>query len=222
MGDKQNTILNKLILAYLFCYFMLIFGFPHLLTLILGAALCAVMMFKQKKFRLDIGVCLLAFCMIMHFTILYGKTGPFSMITYVPIVLYVVAHYAGCEIKDSIDVERKFVLLVMTLVLGHTIHGVINSALYLMGYHTTVRKWLDIWSQQIVAGTQQVVYFLPALAMFLPACIYMKKKKSVSIFVIAVTALFCYISLISKSRTSIMILGIVMCSQIVLYLILER
>lgn len=222
MKDKTQTLIFKAVVLYLFCYFTLIFDFPHILTLIFGAILCAAMLVTQKKFRLDVGVCLLTVSMVLHFTIMYGTSGLFSMITYVPIVIYVVAHYAGCSIKGQRDTEGKFLLLIFMLVFGHTIHGSINAGLYITGHFTTVRKWLDIWTQQIVAGTQQVVYFLPALAVLFPACVYWKKRKAVNTIWILATILFCYISLRSKSRISIVILAIIFCAQILLYLILER
>lgn len=222
MKDKTQTMIFGAVVLYLFCYFTLIFDFPHILTLVFGAVLCAAMLVTQKKFRLDIGVCLLAVSMMMHFTILYGTSGLFSMITYVPIVIYVVAHYAGCSIKGQKNTEEKFLLLILILVLGHTIHGSINAGLYITGHFTTVRKWLDIWTQQIVAGTQQVVYFLPALAVFFPACVYWKKRKAVNTVWILATILFCYISLRSKSRISIVILAVIFFAQVLLYLILER
>ena len=88
-------------------------------------------------------------------------------------------------------------------------------------YEYTVRIWADIWKDGYMAGTWQVVYFLPALAIMLPALIYWKENKIRNSVMLASAVFFLYISLASESRTSVLIFAIVIFAEIVLYLILE-
>ena len=59
MKDKTQTITFYGVCIFLFCYFLRIFNMPNELTLIAGAILCLVLLIQQKKFRIDLGICLL-------------------------------------------------------------------------------------------------------------------------------------------------------------------
>lgn len=212
-----------IVVLFLICYFMLFFDFPNLLTVIIGAVICLVLLVKQKKFRLDIGTCLLIITISSYFIIRYGIDEAFVMgLPYVGVLMYVLANYLSCEAKTKENSERLLFIIFFAVVLGYTIHGFLNSYMYLAGYRTEARRhWYDFWLNVYLPATEQVIYFLPILSMVFPAIIYFRKNKVLNIFILLSSAFFVYISWISDSRMSIFIFPLVFAAQVVLYIILE-
>ena len=149
MLNKVNTekINFCMVIIFLLCYFMLFFDFPNLLTVLIGAVICLVLLIKQKKFRLDIGICLLIITISSYFIIRYGIDEAFIMgLPYVGVLMYVLANYLSCEAKTKENNERLLFIIFFTVVLGYTIHGFLNSYMYLSGYRTEARRhWYDFW-----------------------------------------------------------------------------
>ena len=225
MLNKVNTekINFCMVIIFLLCYFMLFFDFPNLLTVLIGAVICLVLLIKQKKFRLDIGICLLIITISSYFIIRYGIDEAFIMgLPYVGVLMYVLANYLSCEAKTKENNERLLFIIFFTVVLGYTIHGFLNSYMYLSGYRTEARRhWYDFWLNVYLPATEQVIYFLPILSMVFPAIVYFGKNKVLNIFILLSSAFFVYISWISDSRMSIFIFPLVFAAQVVLYIILE-
>ena len=92
MKTKAEPIVFSLILIYLACYFMHLFRFPDLLMLVLGAIFCLILLLKQKKLRIDLGVCLLAITMFSYCIIVFGVRAIAIMMPYIPLVIYVLSH----------------------------------------------------------------------------------------------------------------------------------
>ena len=175
MDNKTKIEKTGVATVYIFllCYFMMLFDFPNKLTILFGSIICMVLLVKQRKFRLDLGICLLTATLASYFIIIEGAVRAFTMsLPYVGIVIYVLAHYLSCEVFQMDNREKKMMILTFVMITGVTIHGLLNSYLFLDGqfqYEYTVRIWADIWKDGYMAGTWQVVYFLPALAIMLPA-----------------------------------------------------
>jgi hypothetical protein len=105
--------------------------------------------------------------------------------------------------------EQKIYLLLMILVVGFSIHGILNSYMWYAGYAVPgTRRWPDFWSGGIVPGTQHAAYFIPAMVMFVPAVLYFRCNKIVNVIMVLLTAFFGYTSLSIKSRMSILIFAI--------------
>ena len=198
-------------------------NFPNTLTVVLGAILCMIMAVQQKCIRIDFGIVLLTFTMETYYVITNGTRGILFSILYIPLVLYVLGNYMAGGVKNSQNKNDKLLLLIMLLVTGYTIHGILNSYMWFAGYVVPgTRRWQDFWSGEIVPGTQHASYFLPALALFLPAILYFKEKKLINGLIILASTFFCYASLVTKSRGSLLIFVFVFCVQAVLYLFLEK
>jgi len=223
MKEKRETIFFDIVLVYLTCYFAKLFGFPDLLTLLLGASICVILLIKQKKFRIDIGVCLIAIMMFSYCIIVFGIRAIGIMMPYIPIVIYVLSHYVAKEIKIQREPEIQLKKLIYCLVFGHAIHGILNSCMYFAGYRGKAsRYWVDIWEQQMMPGTQLTIYYLAAFALLFPAIIFLKRKKWINSAILALTAFFVYASLATRTRTTLLVLILVFAGQMVLYAILER
>lgn len=222
---KTKSVMFCTVWVFLCCYFMQLFNFPNVLTILLGGSICLVLLIKQKCFRLDVGTILLTLTIASYFIIMYGKRAFTMSLPYVGVLIYVLANYLTCEVKESTENHEKYyVLLLYAIVAGYSLHGIINSFLFLDGQlqEGNVRLWMDIWENWYLPGTWQVIFFLPALSFVFPALVYFKNHKSVNILIFAASALFVYIALASKTRTPILAFPIVFCAQIVLYALLER
>ena len=130
--DKE-LILYTLILIYLTCYFIKLFGFPDLLMLVLGAVFCLILLLKQKKIRIDAGLCLLAITMFSYCIFKFGIRAIVIMMPYIPVVIYVLANYLAAEIKHRENAETKLLYIIYSLVFGYAVYGILNSCMYFAG-----------------------------------------------------------------------------------------
>lgn len=222
MKDKAQTITFYAVCVFLLCYFTRIFNMPNELTLIIGTILCLVLLIQQKKFRIDVGVCLLTISLASYYVIINGKSGLFYSILYIPIIIYELGNYMACVTSEKKDWKTKVYLLIMLLVVGFSIHGILNSYMWYAGYAVPgTRRWPDFWNGNIVPGTQHVAYFMPAMAMFIPAVLYFRNNKIVNIVVIVLTLFFGYTALSTRSRMTVLIFSIVVLVQLLLYMVYE-
>ena len=220
---EKGYILYALILVYLTCYFIQLFGFPDLLMLVLGAIFCLILLLKQKKLRVDLGVCLIAITMFSYCIVVFGIRAIVIMMPYVPVLMYVLSHYLSKEIKvhDKSGIELSKVIY--CLVFGHAVHGVLNSYLYFAGYRWEgTRYWMDVWQREIIPGTQLTLYYIPVFAVLFPALIYFTKKKGRNIMVILLSLFFVYASLATRTRTTLLVLALVFFIQGVIFVLLEK
>ena len=202
---------------------MRLFAFPNVLTVGVGAGLCLILLIQQKKLRIDLGICMLTLSMVSYYVIVNGVRGLFFMILYIPLVLYVLAEYTVCGIKEDKAFEKKLMLLIFAFVAGFAVYGILNSYMWYAGYVVPgTRRWQDFWTGEIVPGTQHKAYYLPVLAMFLPAVLYFKERKLVNAVLILLTAFFGYSSLATRSRMSVVIFALVFCLQALLFVLFER
>ena len=228
MRDKlQQKNIQKIfwvsVMFFLCCYFAMVFDFANRITILVGSIICLLIIKKQKRFRLDLNTCLLIITIGSYYLILYGTRAFTMSLPYVGILLYVLGNYLSSEVRQKDNYEKIYLMFLIVLIVGHTIHGALNSFLFLDGqlFENDIRVWMDIWMQITLPGTQQVVYFLPALAMVFPAIAYFKNRKVFSIVMLVSAAFFIYISMASQTRTSVLILPLVFAAQFVLYIILE-
>ena len=223
----QNKIKDISIVAlwlFLCCYFMQLFNFPNVLTLLFGGIAILVLMLKQKCIRVDLETLLIVTTIASYFIIVYGQRAFTMSLSYVSIVIFVLAHYLGNELKANKKSEYLYLAFVFAIVAGYSVRGSLNSCLFLDGqfqYPNTVRIWKDIWADWYMVGTWQALFFLPMLACVFPAIAYIRKWKFFSIILLAVAMFFVYISFASESRTSVMILAIIFFAQMFLGILLE-
>ena len=220
--DKES-IICALILVYLACYFTQLFGFPDLLMLVLGAVFCLILLLKQKRFRIDVGVCLIAITMFSYCIVVFGLRAIAIMMPYIPVLMYVLAHYLSKEIKSHDKSAMELSKLIDCLVFGHAVHGVLNSYLYFAGYRWEgTRYWMDVWQREIIPGTQLTLYYISVFAVLFPAILYFSKKVIRNTAVILLSVFFVYASLATRTRTTLLVLALVFFVQGVLFVILEK
>lgn len=218
-----QTIFWAAVTLFLCCYFVMLFDFPNRITIFIGSVICMMLMYQQKSFRLDLNTILLTVTISSYYIILYGTRAFTMSLPYVGILMYVVGNYLSAQVAKKRDFEKFYLIFLFTIVLGHSIHGILNAALFLDGqlFEDDIRVWMDIWMQITLPGTQQIVYFLPALAMVFPAIVWFKNRKCANVLMVATAVFFIYISMASQTRTSVLILPLVFAAQAMLYAILE-
>ena len=222
MRENLQKLTFGAVILFFCCYFMRLFAFPNILTVAVGAGLCFVLLIQQERLRIDLGTCLLAVTMISYYVIVNGVRGLFFMILYIPLVVYVLAEYAVCGNANRRNYEKNLRMLVFALTAGFAVYGVLNSYMWYAGYVVPgTRRWQDFWTGEIVPGTQHTAYYLPVLALFVPAVVYFKEHKLRSVLLILLTAFFGYSSLATRSRMSVVIFALTACLQILMFVCLE-
>lgn len=219
---KTEPIILKLVMVYLTCYFMNLFGFPDFLMLVIGAGFCLILLIKQRKIRVDLGLSLLSITMFSYCIIVFGIRAIGIMMPYIPLVIYILANYLGREFKNQ-KKEINLIYIVYCLVFGYAIYGILNSYMYFAGYGWEgTRYWMDFWTRSITPGTQLTICYLPVFAIFFPSLFYFYKRKWVNALIGLITLFFIYASLATRTRTTLLILALVFCGQTVLYAMLEK
>lgn len=219
---KSNYIFN-IIWLYFCMYFLNLLNISNTLVLLIGTVICLVMIVYQKVLRIDVGICLLTITLISYYVIINGVQGIKYSILYIPLIVYVLANYMTYSLKEDKDFNGTVLRMTLALVTGFTVYGILNSYMYYAGYVVPgTRRWQDFWSHEIVPGTQHTVYFLPIMAMFVPAIVFVKERKWKSVLVILISVFFCYTSLVTKSRMPLLIFAITVFAQGIIYVITER
>ena len=223
MKINTESVVIKFIWLFLTCYFAYLFRFPMIVTLGVGAVFCLYFLIKQKIIRIDAGLCFAAIAMLGFSVAKFGTRGLFVMMPYVPVVIYVLATYLGAENRLNKESEVNLIYIIYCMIFGHAIYGVLNAYMYFAGTGWEgTRYWMDFWTKTMTPGTKLTPYFLVSFAIAFPAVIYFLKRKVWNGLVILLTLFFVYVSLATRTRTTIFVFGIVLCLQTVLFMILER
>lgn len=230
MKNKTEKIMWWGILLFFFIYFLQCLDIKFLdvhnyFAVFVGGLLCLALAVKQRKIRVDLETCLIAVTVFIYFEKKLGfSTAVRASYFYVAMVIYILVHYAVKELKWQEDREKKFLILLMVMVLGVTLHGVLNSYMFLSGkiWNGNCRVWYDFWTRQIIYGTMQVTYFLPAFATTFMSVIYWRKNKICNTALLFFAGVFLIVAVGSQTRTPIFVLPLVFVIQFCLYAFLEK
>lgn len=225
MKLNSGKIEAGLVLLFVFCCFLEVLTFPDVWIIIGGVAICGVLYARQQKLRIDLPTCLLALTILLYFGIDTSMgIAAITPYTYIIPIMFITAHYLSSEIKNQENSEQKLIYLILAMAIGITIHGILNSFLFMdkQWLNGCNRIWMDFWSGEYKYAAWQNSYFLPAMAMAFPALTYFRKRKAINGFLILSSVFFLYISLDSESRVTALMLPIVICAQIFIYILFER
>lgn len=222
MKNIKSSYIFNMIWLYFCLYFLNFLNISNTVVLLIGAVLCLMMIVRQKVLRVDAGICLLTITLVSYYIIVNGLQGIKYSILYIPLVIYVLVNYMACSFKKDKEYNQMILRVMLALIVGFTLYGILNSYMYYAGYVVPgTRRWQDFWSREIVPGTQHTVYFLPVMAIFFPAVVFIKERKWKSILVAVITIFFCYTSLATRSRMPLLIFMITVFVQSVLYALAE-
>lgn len=224
MNRNRNMYLGFVAFNYLLLLFFFVRGaiFTNKLVSLWGIVVCSIFMLIQKKVRVDIrelllGVAFLFYTIFTHKNFSWG-----SDIVLMPLVLGVLGKYMACGYSDKKQAEKIVCIMFSTVVAGYTIHGVLNSVIFFQeGFQLGGRMWMDVWDKTNLPATQHIIYYLPIMSLLFLAIFSFKKNMLLSITIVCFNIFFLYISVITMSRTSLVIWILVLIGEVFLWGILN-
>lgn len=226
--NKEHKFLSAflpLIFLIILCFFIRIPILSNKLMIILGVTICCILAFIQKKILIQLRELLLFTSLTAFALITHRSTLDTLYIILLPTIFSFLGKYLIC-ICDPLNKtyqEKSLYLMISPIIIGYSIHGVLNSILFLRnGSSPAGRAWLDIWDGTTPPATQQILYFLPVMAMFFPAFLFIKRYLLVSIIIFLSNSFFLYISVITKSRTSLVVFVLLLMVEFSFWCFLNR
>lgn len=222
LKEYQNNGQNKAIydsaLVFLWCFFIQLFNFPNKLAVLLGILFCAVIVWKSR-ISVEYVRKLLLITAFLSYSIIVGKDrNTILMYAVFPVTFF----FLGESVTKAFPEEKYRTGVLAAVVGGYTVHGILNSCIFFRDGISGVRGWADIWYQTFSPATQQIIFYLPIMALMFVS-LYMVKKKTVPcLCLIAGNLFFLYVSFASLSRGSIVIWALVLPMEGILYLLLNH
>lgn len=214
-------ILEGLCSLFLLCFFANILNFPNKFAIVLGISFCGILLYLLKGYRLSIREVLLAVAFASYALISQDNFSTVITITLMPVIFCLLSKLLFRVFCINNKKSSYFYILIGMLLVGYSTHGILNSVVYILD-GSGGRIWADIWTGNVLPATQQNIYFLPALSLLLPACIYMKKNKWLCGMVILADIFFLYISVLSSSRIPLLIFVISLMVELAAWVIWNR
>lgn len=220
--------LDKIVLGINLLYIFLVFlnyrDIPNRYTLLAATGLTFFYVLANKKIYLDINTILLGVTLG-----LYAKLRGFdAMSILMHAALPSMLQLLGKAIQQNgiPKSEKVWICLLPAIVflIGYSAHGVLNACVFFVEgtIAEQVRYWADVWTRNILPGTQQSIWLLPMIAVMLPAVFCFRKYKVMGSLILIAGIFFLYYSFASLSRVPIMIFGIMALWELGLFLFLNR
>ena len=108
MQNKGKLFLPMMLWIFLCCYFMQLFNFPNVLTILFGGITIMSLAIKQKKICFDLPTLLVIITIASFFIIVYGKRAFTMSLSYVSIVIFMLGYYLSWEIAGQENCEKKY------------------------------------------------------------------------------------------------------------------
>ena len=176
----------------------------------------------EKHSSLSVQEFLLFSSMFLYAIITKKSINALISISVLPVLFFALGDnllHISLEMKQC---WKKIVCLFGVLVVGYYIHGFFNTIKYFeMGQLVGVRHWNDFWTGIVTPATAHEVYFFPIIAIAFPMVIYLKKYRKLCIGGICALSYALFFSVISASRTPIIVVGIVLFLELLLYVLLN-
>lgn len=226
MAEKlrgKEKIIYAISMLVLLAFFAQFFNFPNKLSVVCVFLICGSYCILQRKILAGIREILLFLTMVLYIWFSGKRNLTGISIVLLPVLFQMAGRYMLNDAKDRKEFIRCLWCLIGAFVLGYTIHAVLNTGMYwLYGLGERGRVWKDVWTGYDVPATQHNIYFLPVLAVVFPAILYIKKHKAVCGVSLAIAAFFVWFSVISRSRTPLVIFAIVLLWGIFLWCVYNR
>lgn len=206
--NSTNAIITYLILV---CFFIRLPFLSNKSMILLGIIVCCVFAFTHKRVLFNIRELLLIISLTAYALITHRNALGCSYIILLPTIFAFIGKYLIYDLHNHQQLEKAIRLMICTIVIGYSIHGILNSILFLQnGFSQNGRAWLDIWDGTAPAATLQVLYFLPVISLFFPGLLMIQNHSLVSISILLTNVFFLYISIITMSRIPLVIWGIIL------------
>lgn len=217
----QDKIIFDISLLFLFCFFLQLLGFPNKFALLGGAFIIIYYGIKQKAIRFGLREGLLFSAMFLYSFMANRNLSDVIVMTLLPTFFMLIGKYLCVDSLYDECRDKKIFHLIIVFVLGYSLRNFFNVLIY---FHTGVphaRSWGDIWGGVLLA-THQNIFAVPILSLMFPAFLYFKKRPVIYGSIIFAGFFFLFHSLHSLSRIPVLIWGLLILCETVLFLLLNK
>ena len=214
---EQEKIIYAVSLTVLLAFFMQLFGFPNKLSVLCSFLICGIYFILQKKILVGIREILIVLAMALYIWFSGKRNLTGLSIVMLPLFFQLASRYVLNASQDKKELGKRIGKLLGIFVLGYTLHAVLNAGMYWIYGFAGSRAWKDVWTGMNVPATQQVIYFLPILALAFPAILYMKRAKILCGVSLIAVMFSLWFSAITGSRTPLAIFVIVLLWEVLLW-----
>lgn len=215
---KKEKWIFVISLMILWAFFTQLFNFPNKLAIVCTFLICVIYCILQKKIMFGIREVILLITMSLYIWFSGRRNVTGISIVLLLVLFQMVARYLVSSSGNSEKMIKRLWLLLGVFVLGYTIHAILNAKIFWeLGSDFQARRWMDFWTGSDVPATQHNIYYLPVLGLIFPALLYIKKRKLICILILIVAAFFLYFSLITQSRTPVIIFGFLLLWELFLF-----
>lgn len=204
-------------------FYSQLFNFPNKLTLCFIFLICLVQIFANKIVLVGIRETLLLLTLLFYVVISGRMSFSGLSIVFLPILFQLTARYLIYATQDEVGALKRMLMLIGVFVIGYTVHGMLNTKIFFDFHFELVggRRWPDYWTGNSVPATQHNIYFLPTLAIAFPGMLFIKNHKILYGATLISIIYFIWFSILSRSRTPLIILTIILTSEALVFFVLN-
>ena len=212
-------------LLFIFLVFLNFRDIPNRYTLLAATGLYGFYVLAYQRLYINASTVLLGITLFFYARLREFDTANTIMHGALPVV-FILLGKALMQRENTTEKNQTFWLLlpVFSFIVGYSGHGILNGMVYFIEgpIQEGVRYWADVWTGNIMPGTQHSIYLLPVLSVMFPAIVYFRKHKLLC-SVTLMTGLFSlYYAFASLSRMSVLIFGMLFVWQFFLFLCLNK
>lgn len=217
MEQKKEKILFEAGMAFLAVMSIWFWAVGGKIVLAAFALLCAVQVIISKKFLWDIESILLLAGMFIYSIISREPVEWIIKLTLLPFLFY---YYGKSAIimQEKSERELRSKTAVIVLSLGLLIGSILNAISWQQhGFDEIGRAWEEFWTGQVLPATQHVFWSLLIVALVFYGGYYWKKSRLINSVLVLGGLWSVWFSLITGSRITVLVFGIVFLANIILY-----
>lgn len=218
MAQNLDKICWRVALFSIFLIAIGFMGFGDKIVLLLLVLNCLIQFGMNRKSFIDIELILLFTGMLS-----YAVIGKFEVIwilkyTLMPALFYIFGVSVLIS-QNKTDREYRAKAIVIALSLGLLIESILNASRWAPELE---RYWPEFWSGKFLLATQHIFFNLPVIGLFFYGICRWKSNRLINSLLVLGGVWCLWFSLITGSRSLIMIFAIVFTANIILYFYLNR
>lgn len=169
----------------------------------------------------DVNALLLVVGMYAHCRVVYAGEVFLYQATFLPLLFYLFGKmFVAYEKTLGKAARARVVIQVLAVFL--CVEGILNAKVWYELWGEGFRYWKTYWVDQLLPATQHVVWCVPIIAMVFYGGCCLGKKRVIGIGFVVAGLWMVYFSWITKSRAAVMIFGLVLGVNIVLFFWMNR
>ena len=220
---EKERLIYILSLFIFISFFTQFLNFPNKILVFFGFFVCVYYLIIQRKNIVGLREILLLISMLLYIWFSGRRNFTGISIVLLPVLLQMWSRNILSICHNKEEKEKRSSILLGVFVVGYMIHALLNVSEYWgLGFGTAWRYWNDFWTGYSTPATQHSIYFLPVLAISVPALLYLKKNRMLCMGVLALSVFSLWFSAVSQSRTPLLIFLVVLIWEMILLLFLNK